>query len=274
MKQWIRFILSKQFLKTVIFGGLFVVLIGATTLFWMHRTTQHGKFVQVPDIRLMTLDKAIRVIDSVGLTFEVIDSMNYVPGVEKGAVVELFPEAFAKVKLGRKLLLSTNPNELPKFPLPNYKDEFVGYVTSKFNQKGMIIDELIMVPDVSHDLVLKVVDQEGNIAEEQELYTTGSHFTLYVSSGRGNVKAYIPDLVGKTMEEAKQLLMTYNLNVGAMTYGEQVSDSTKVIIEQQYPRYGADVRVPVGSSIDLWLTIDTLAQMPSANQLPDSTNLP
>ena len=274
MKQWIRFILSKQFLKTVIFGGLFVVLIGATTLFWMHSTTQHGKFVQVPDIRLMTLDKAIRVIDSVGLTFEVIDSMNYVPGVEKGAVVELFPEAFAKVKLGRKLLLSTNPNELPKFPLPNFKDEFVGYVTSKFNQKGMIIDELIMVPDVSHDLVLKVVDQEGNIAEEQELYTTGSHFTLYVSSGRGNVKAYIPDLVGKTMKEAKQLLMTYNLNVGAMTYGEQVSDSTKVIIEQQYPRYGADVQVPVGSSIDLWLTNDTLAQMPSANQLPDSTNLP
>jgi len=274
MKQWIRFILSKQFLKTVFFGGLFVVLIGATVLFWMHRTTQHGKFVQVPDIRLMTLDKAIRVIDSVGLTFEVIDSMNYVPGVEKGAVVELFPKAFAKVKLGRKVQLSTNPKELPKFPLPNYKDEFVGYVTSKFNQKGMIIDELIMVPDVSHDLVLKVVDQEGKIAVEQELYTTGSHFTLHVSSGRGNVKTYVPDLIGKTIEEATQLLMTYNLNVGALIYGEQVQDSTKVIIEQQYPRYGADFRIPVGSSIDLWLTKDTLGQMPSANQIPESTNVP
>ena len=132
--------------------------------------------------------------------------------------MELFPAAFAQVKLGRKLMLSTNPSQLPKYPLPNYKDQLVGYVTSKFKQKGMVVDSLVLVPDLSHDLVLKVIDAKGVIAEEQALYPTGSHFTLYVSGGQGNAETYLPDLMGLRLDQAKQALMTYSLNLGSDLY--------------------------------------------------------
>ena len=64
MKQWIRFIFTKLFLKTVLFGGLFVIIVGGSVLFWVNRTTQHGKTVQVPDVRLMALEEAAQIIDS------------------------------------------------------------------------------------------------------------------------------------------------------------------------------------------------------------------
>lgn len=270
MKQWIRFLFNKLFLKTVFFSGLFVIIVGGSVLFWMNRTTQHGKTLQVPDVRLMALEEAAQIIDSLGLTFEVIDSTHYVPGVAEGAVVELFPAAFAQVKLGRKLMLSTNPSKLPKYPLPNYKDQLVGYVTSKFKQKGMVVDSLVLVPDLSHDLVLRVVDAKGVIAEEQALYPTGSHFTLHVSGGQGNAEMYLPDLMGLRLDQAKQALMTYSLNLGAVTYIDKVQDSAEVFVNRQYPIFEADMMVLAGSSVDLWLT----SEAPSPVQAPsDTTNL-
>lgn len=236
-------------------------------LFWMNRTTQHGKSIQVPDVRLMALEEAAQIIDSLGLTFEVIDSTHYVPGVAEGAVVELFPKAFAQVKLGRKLMLSTNPSKLPKYPIPNYKDQLVGYVTAKFRQKGMVVDSLVLVPDLSHDLVLKVVDAKGRIAEEQALYPTGSHFVLYVSGGQGNAEMYLPNLMGLRLDQAKQALMTYSLNVGALTYTDQVQDSAEVFVNRQHPVFEADMMVPAGSSVDLWLT----SRAPAPVQEPSDT---
>ncbi len=86
------------------------------------------------------------------------------------------------------------------------------------------------MPDLSHDLVLKVVDAKGRIAEEQALYPTGSHFTLHVSGGQGNAEMYLPDLVGLRLDQAKQALMTYSLNVGAVTYTDDVQDSAEVFV--------------------------------------------
>jgi len=257
MKQWLRFLFSKVFLKTAGYSVGFVVVVLAIVLIWMRQTTDHGKTVEVPDIRLMQLEEAAAVLESIGLTFEVIDSTHYVTGVKEGAVVELFPNAFAQVKLGRKIMLSTNPSSLPKYPLPNYKDQLVGYVTSKFAQKGFFVDSLILIPDLSHDLVLKVVDAKGKIAEEQEPYPTGSHFKLYVSGGQGDATMFLPNLAGQTLDQSKQLLMTYSLNIGALTFDADVKDSAAAFVYRQYPVFEADAQVPAGSSVDLWLTEDS-----------------
>jgi beta-lactam-binding protein with PASTA domain len=61
------------------------------------------------------LIEATEALEAAGLTYEVIDSTHYVPGVKEGAVVEVFPEAYAEVKLGRTLFISTNPSALPKY---------------------------------------------------------------------------------------------------------------------------------------------------------------
>lgn len=265
MKQWILFLFSKTFLRTALATGLGVVLVVSGTLWWMHSTTQHGKTVNVPDIRLLQLPEAVSALEAVGLSYEVIDSTHYVPGVKEGAVVEVFPQAHAEVKLGRTLFLSTNPSSLPKYPLPNYKDQLVSYVLSKFKDKGFFVDSLILIPDLSHDLVLKVVDSKGVVAEEQASYQTGSHFVLYVSGGESERNAFLPDLTGLTFAQAQQTLMTYSLNLGATIIDDEIKDTNASFVLRQFPEFTTDAEVPLGSSIDLWLTGDsTAAYVPEA----------
>jgi len=257
MKHWLRYLFSKTFLKTAAAGIAVVALSIFGSLFWLNSVTHHGKTVEVPNMKLMQLDRAIAQLDSLGLRYEVIDSTHYVPGITQGAVVESFPPEYQKVKLGRTILLTTNPATLPKYPLPNYRDQLVSYVTGKFKTKGFLIDSVVMMPDLSHDLVLKVVDGKGLEAQEQQLYPTGSSFTLFVSAGQNGRTVYLPDLIGLSYADAKVTLSSFSLNEGALIFVDEMEDTASAFIMKQYPEYDLEVEVGAGSAVDLWLVSDS-----------------
>jgi len=257
MKHWLRYLFSKTFLKTAAAGIAVVALSIFGSLFWLNSVTHHGKTVEVPNMKLMQLDRAIAQLDSLGLRYEVIDSTHYVPGIAEGAVVESFPPEYQKVKLGRTILLTTNPATLPKYPLPNYRDQLVSYVTGKFKTKGFLIDSVVMMPDLSHDLVLKVVDENGLEAQEQELYPTGSSFTLFVSAGQDGRTVYLPELIGLSYADAKVTLSSFSLNEGALIFVDEIEDTAGAFIMKQYPEYDLEVEVGAGSAVDLWLVSDS-----------------
>lgn len=227
------------------------------SLWWLSSTTMHGHTVEIPNLKMMQLEEATAQLDSLGLGYEVIDSTHYAPGVPEGAIIESFPKEYATVKLGRKILLSTNPARLPKYPLPNYKDQLVSYVTSKFKTKGFIIDSIIAVPDLSHDLVLRVVDENDSIADEQKLYETGSRFKIYVSAGLDGALVYLPNLVGMTFSEAQEKLSFSSLNVGAVIYQAVTEDTLGAFVLKSSPAYEEDLEVKAGSAVDLWLVSDS-----------------
>ena len=133
----------------------------------------------------------------------------------------------------------------------------MSYVTSKFKTKGFIIDSIIAVPDLSHDLVLRVVDENDSIASEQELYETGSRFKIYVSAGLDGGTVFLPNLVGMTYEEVKQALQQSSLNEGAVIYQGVEFDTLGAFVLKTFPAYETDVQVKAGSAIDLWLVSDS-----------------
>lgn len=257
MKQWLRFIFSLAFVKTALAAAIVVVVAIFASLYWLKDSTMHGETVEIPDLKLMPLAEAQLLLEEAGLTFEVIDSTHYAPGIPEGAIVDCYPKAYSKVKLGRKILLSTNPSSLPKYPLPNYKDQLVGYVSSKFKTKGFEIDSIVMVPDLSHDLVLKVLDEEGQLAIEQEPYETGAKFTLYVSAGQDGRTVYLPNLVGLKVEQAQELLTSLSLNTGALVIREEIKDTLGAFVMQSAPKFEPELEVRVGSAVDLWLVADS-----------------
>jgi beta-lactam-binding protein with PASTA domain len=130
----------------------------------------------------------------------------------------------------------------------------------------------VLIPDLSHDLVLKVIDENGVLAEEQSPYQTGSHFVLYVSGGESDRNAFLPDLNGLTYTQAQQTLMTYSLNLGATIIDGEIKDTSSAFVLRQFPEFQMDAEVPVGSSVDLWLTEDSSAayvpQAPPLDSLP------
>lgn len=257
MKQWLRFLFSAAFLKTVGIVALITVGSVVASLWWLSATTMHGHTVEVPNLKLMQLSDAERMLDSLGLEYEVIDSTHYVPGIPQGAIIESFPKEYSTVKLGRKLLLSTNPAFLPKYPLPNYKDQLVTYVLSKFKTKGFVVDSVVAVPDLSHDLVLKVVDEDGELAQEQELYPTGTGFTVYVSAGLEGGTVYLPNFVGMTYAAVLEQLSLSSLNEGAVIYQGVEEDTLGAFVLKTFPAFEENVEVKAGSAIDLWLVSDS-----------------
>ena len=270
MKHWLQFIFSRTFVKTVAVAIVVFVLTVFCSLWWLKTTTGHDQTVEVPNIKLMPVQQAIETLESLGLIYEVIDSTHYVTGIPKGAIIESYPKEYSKVKWGRKILLSTNPGRLPKYPLPNYKDQLVSYVSSKFATKGFIIDSLVMVPDLSHDLVLRVLDTKGLLAQEQALYPTGTHFVLQVSAGLDGRLVYLPDLTGLTYEDAVKQLTAFSLNSGAIIYTGTTKDSMGAAVLKTFPEYELDLQVEAGSSVDLWLASDSIAVSLKTNSAIDT----
>ena len=81
-------------------------------------------------------------------------------------------------------------------------------------------------------------------------------------------KAFLPDLIGLTFAQAQQTLLTYSLNLGATIIEEEINDTAGAFVLRQFPEFKMDAEVPVGSSVDLWLTEER-----SAAYVPEATTL-
>lgn len=257
MKNWFLYLFSKAFLKTALFSVSFLALALFVSLRWLKSVTHHGHTVVVPDLQFMDLEDALDSLEAKGLTFEVIDSTHYLPKAPIGSVIEQFPLANAQVKLGRKVMLSTNPARVPKYPLPSFKDQLLSYVKGKFNSKGFSIDTIVVRPDLSHDLVLEVIDKSGKVAKEGDYYETGSAFKFIISGGQSGSTSMVPNLLGARYQEAIDLLQTYGLNEGAVLIDAEVVDTAQAYVWKQFPTFNLDQALPAGSFIDLWLTADS-----------------
>jgi beta-lactam-binding protein with PASTA domain len=84
-----------------------------------------------------------------------------------------------------------------------------------------------------------------------DLVDKGSAIDLVLGDGGQTAKVAIPDLTGKTFDEALIILRGNNLNLGAV-YKQDVKDSATAIIFKQKPLAGGN-NVPQGEAVDIWL---------------------
>lgn len=127
--------------------------------------------------------------------------------------------------------------ELPEYSMTDYrtveiKAEKIGLKTTVKFEKHDIIPE---------GMVIRTDPTAGTVVTKDTL------ITLYVSDGPELKMVKMPSLMGKTLEQAKQLLEKYKLNIGEVTYQE--SDKPKGEVLEQSHAEGSDV--PSGSDIYL-----------------------
>jgi hypothetical protein len=70
----------------------------------------------------------------------------------------------------------------------------------------------------------------------------------------------VPNLIGLTLEEANIYLKSLSLNIGSINYLEEIEsadDSAKAQISKHFPVRSDEPSIYMGSSIDLYLTLDT-----------------
>lgn len=244
----------KVLLNIVLACAIFAGLVWLTFR-WLEVKTNHGKEIPVPNITNMTVHEAIKVLDDVGLTYEV-DSFKFDPKYKPYQVLQIYPSAGSRVKDGRTIIIKVNPSTWAKVAVPDVLDRFKNLAFERLELVGLKVGDTIYEPNIQKDAVIRMI-HNGSTIKPGTLLPKFSVIDLVIGSGpRRNVP--VPNLIGLSVKQAKAVIKQNYFEVGLIDYdGGQVDENS--IVYYQDP-VGGDIR-DQGMQIDIWASRKTPAEM-------------
>ena len=255
-----QFLISRLFWKNVLFAVLITIGLVILVQISLHIYTGHGKKILVPDFTGMSL-KQVDQFCAQNKLYWLIQDSTYVKGSSPGTVLTQYPQSGTFIKKNRKLFLVTNcwaPEviKMPKaFDMPYRQAERV------LTSAGLTIERTEYVPYFAATYVIEQKLNGTPIAAGTPI-PKGSGITLVIGQGLSNEKAVVPNLLNIGRETARKIAMNYYFYVGAVLYDSTVvtaDDSARAKVFKQYPDIDNSARL--GTSIDIWLTVDSLRLM-------------
>ena len=253
LKKFFNHYIIKSILILVFAGGF--IFYG--TLVALRHYTRHGEALTVPDLSGLTLEEAEKLLQAQKLRWQLTDSV-YDKAAIPGAVVSQYPEPGAKVKQKRNIFLIINALAPEKVKMPNVVDLSLRQAVSTLESQGLIVGEMTYVPDIAKDYVLKQLYRGQEIRSGTEILK-GTEIDLMVGRGLSDEWTPVPNLLGNTLPEARETLTKYFMNFGVIIHDNTVvtgADSLSAFIYRQSPAAIDDAMLQLGSSIDVWVTVD------------------
>lgn len=239
-------------------ASIVLFVIGYIVLNRLEKYTNHGYYITVPELRGLTPDEAKPFAKEKNLQILVIDSI-YDNNAKPGTIVEQFPSPNAHVKNNRAIQLTINANAPEKIIFPNLRNVAFRQSLQRLKNLGLNVGRIEYIPSNFKNLVLDF-KYEGNIIEPNSLIQKGETVDIVLGNGNtSNDQVAIPSLVGKTLAEAKAILLRAFLNVGEIQPDNTVkteADQSTAIIYQQEPEFEENMTMKMGGDITLYLTKD------------------
>lgn len=272
-----EFILSKLFLKHLglavsIFIG-FVLLM----LLWLNIYTRHGQARPVPDFFGLSLQQTDSLARKTRMRYKIVDSI-FTSRVPRGCIAEQNPKPGFKVKKWRNISLIINAFRPEMIAMPNLVDLPLNQAMAMIQNAGLEMGTLSYKPDLSINMVLSQKFGGREIAEGDSIQK-GSVIDLVLGKGLSNQRTIVPDLIGLTLEPAREKIFSSSLNLGTYIYDNTIvtrEDSINAFVYKQNPEFNEESTLQLGSSIYLWLTVDSLKLPVDSTliMLPDSLPVP
>ena len=121
------------------------VLLIFLLIFGLDLYTRHGQTVKVPDLRGKTLAEMKRILDDVGLEYEINDS-TFSRTAIPGTVREVVPAPGSEVKRGRIIFIAINGFHQRLQTIPTYKDQSARQILSLLKGLGFESVDQRVVP--------------------------------------------------------------------------------------------------------------------------------
>jgi beta-lactam-binding protein with PASTA domain len=258
MKALINYLTNRIFLKNLGIAVGILVFFLIFTMTCMRVYTNHNKSYAVLDLYDIPQEEAIRMIEGRGFRYIIFDSI-YVPEKEPGVILDQHPRPGFLVKKNRKIFLTINASEPEKIPMPKLVELTFREGKAKLESFGLMLGNLSYKYDLSRNVILEQ-KVNGNTIEPGDSISKGAYVDLVLGKGLGNEKEMVPNLVGLTVEEAKAVLLDALFSLGYSVPDNTVdesSDSLAPKIFRQKPISDPAVRVPLGSTITVWITKDS-----------------
>lgn len=270
IKKVLLFFVSRVFLINLVIALVLGSAIIYGTLSYLNSYTLHGEEITVPDFRGKTIEDVEDMIEEKKLRYVVIDSV-YDDVMEKGAIVEQNPAPMDRVKENRRIYFTVNAILPPLVTLPDLKDKSKRQAVAILDVIGVKVDSLQYEPDICEDCVLKI-RHKGNEVPFGSKIKKGDKITLVLGAGQNGGKTIVPVLIGRRIDEVREILTDQSLNLGVSNFDETVSteeDSASAVVYRQRPfSKDEDEEILLGSIVDVWLTADTL-KVPDLEELDD-----
>lgn len=247
-KSDLKFIGSNLVLALLIGIAILVVLIA-----YLRRYTEHGVEVEVADVRGMVEAEAQPILAAQDLVLVVIDS-TFSDKVPFGTIVEQNPQPGSHAKHGRAVYVTINATMKRQVTMPNLQDMSYRQAETTLRGMGLEVDSVYdYEPSAYRDLVLDVKANGESILPGQKV-PVGTKVRFVVGFGRGTEEVEVPSVIGLTLQDARSLLLSHRLTVGAVSYDEEAEEGVKQYVYKQIPAAGE--KLIEGETVSLRLSKD------------------
>jgi len=244
------FIKSRIFWKHNLIALVLTIVLLWVSLRLLNAYTRHGSFIVVPDFKGVKIENIKDFASDHDVEYIVNDSL-YDYSMPKGTVALQDPMPGTRVKKNRKIYLTVVALSPEQIAMPNLVDLTMRQAASMLETFGLKTGSLTYVPDIAHNAVLRQ-KYKGQDIKPGMLIEKGSRIDLVLGKGSESTSTGVPDLFGKTQEEAAELLQQASLNVGNEIFLDGNDEHARVF--KQQPGHNASIQY--GGTVDLWYRSD------------------
>ena len=192
MKQFIAFLRSRVFLINLGLALVAVVVIVYLSMQWLKGSTNHGEFVEVPDLAKLSVMEMRETLEEAGLRYEVLDSANFDPDYPRFSIKEQDPPAGNKVKANRKIYVTVNPSGYKKVTIPKIIQVTQRNATAMLRAVGLEVDRVTYIDELGKDMVYYIKYKGKRMNPGDKLPKT-SKLELICGNGTVPGKARVQD---------------------------------------------------------------------------------
>ncbi len=252
-----KFLLSRAFFINLTIAIILVAVLLFIILKVLDIYTRHGESNPVPNFVGMTISESDNQAQQSNLKIEIVDSI-HTDKVAPGKVVDQVPEAGFGVKSSRTIFLTINSIQQEMIVLPKLTDISFRQARVLVENCGLLIGEISYQPSEYNDLVLRV-EYDSTEIMQGKVIPKGSKIDFIIGSDAVHEDTPLPNLQGLKIDEARKIITDARLNFGVLIYDVSIvtgEDSLNAVIWQQRPDTRFNSSVELGTSVDLWVTVD------------------
>ena len=249
--------LSNWIVRNILIAVSVVVVLVAGAMIFLNLVPQHGKEISVPDFSNMSVEEARYAASQAGMRVEVTDSV-FVKRMQRGAVYRQNPAPGAKVKEGRRVVLTINAVNAKKVTMPNLVGLSLRQAKAELLSRGLVLNRLVYVQDMATNNVLRQLNGNREI-EPGTMIDSESAIDLVLGLNDMDNKAYVPDVTGLKNMSAVDAIFDHSLNIKDLKFDETVKDyddSLNAMVYRQVPEPSDSLSVAMGEEVMLYLTKD------------------
>jgi len=249
----IQFMKRTEFLRTRTFlKHLGLAVVATVFLFWISLQlislfTRHGSETSMP----VYIGRQFSGIDTIApekdFEFIITDSI-YDENKEPGTIIIQDPPPFSKVKDGRKVYITVVASVPEMVDMPNLIDLSLRQAMTELNTRSLRLNNIEYIPHFAQNTV-RGQKYHGRMIQAGTEIPKGSKIDLVLGDGHREGGLRVPFLVGKTHEEAMELLVLSSLNLGTENFIDSDNPENLRVYRQDPP---SGTQFPLGGFVNLW----------------------